>query len=456
MSSSIVRLSNRSIERQRRRLKQEVTHLNILRQNQGTMPMASSQNPNQQMLPMDLAQLVDFMQPYISRFRDVSSPLNLMLDTKDLKIGSSSTFRISSTGLGEKTVHKVTGALSLVNGAGAPQVVQLSPIFPLNLISLVNTQINGNTAISNASPWAYTLELARRNRNLSLNPCDNRHVKVTAGANVTLNAGQPSVSGFTSLSIAASTTGILNFEFYFEVPYVYNRDTLIGLLPLQNNSTFATITYTMAASMIGTTSDSPMYVAGAVPGTLSYNSQNSSMSATSRYDFWSVPSDFTTYQNLILNSFQIIEQPGNTFSSTGTGALKFPFPLNSYLLASMFIVRDSGGALIQTSNVFSEVRLEYNGNVYPFKTDQGIHEFTSYTDYGDNQFNRFGTLMWDGTNTSDRLNFSDSAGWVDLYNTSNPTFYGDVKAASITLPASYSFVRVQIVPSDVQVLPNGG
>lgn len=429
--------------------------MQIVRGNQGTMPSATSQNPNQQVIPVDLAQLVDFIQPYISRFRDVSTPLNLMLDTKDLKIGSTANYRISSVGLGERTVHKVTGSIKLVNTAASAQVVQLSPIFPLNIITSVNTQINGNTSISNASPFAYTLEMLRRNRDMGINPADARQISVTAGANVTLTSGTGTVSGYTSLSIAASQTGTLNFEFYFEVPYVYNRDTLIGLLPLQNNSTYATVTYGMAGAMLGTTPDSPLYVANAIPATLSYDSQNTIMNATSRYDFWSVPADFTTYQYLIMNSFQIIEQPGNTFSSTGTGALKYQFPLNSFLLAHYIVVRDSGGALVNTKNVFSEVRLEYNGNVYPFKTDMGIHEFIQYTDYGQNQFGRFGTVLWDGTDTSDRTNFSDSAGWVDLYNTSNPTFYGDVKPGSLTLPATYSTVRVQIVPSDVQIIPNG-
>lgn len=428
--------------------------MNILRQNQGTMPAAISQNPNQQILPADLASLVDFMQPYISRFRDVASPMTLMLDSKTLQIGSSSTFRISSVGLGESTVHKVSGTLALKNTAGSSQAIKFSPIFPLDLISSVNTQINGNTSVSNASPWAYTLESARRNRNFSLNPCSKRVVRLTAGSDITLTAGSGTVSGYTGATVAASKTGFLQFEFYFEVPYVYNRDTLIGFLPLQNNSTFATINYVAAPSLVGTTPASPIYIDTTVPATFSYDSTNSNININPRYDFWSVPSDFTTYQNLILNSFQIIELPGNTFSSTGSGALQYQFPLNSYLLAAMFVVRDKDGKLVTTQDVFSEIRLAYNGNIFPFKTDQGINVYKNFMDYGDNQFNEFGTVIWDGTNTSDRLNFSDSAGWVDLYNTSNPTFWGDVKSGSVLLPANYSFVRVQIVPTDVQVLPN--
>lgn len=424
----------------------------VVRQNTGTLP--TSQAPNSNAMPADLAALVDYMQPLISKFRDNASPLNLMLDTRDIKIGSSTTFRISSTGLGEKTVHKVSGTIAIKNAGGAAQEVKLSPEFPFNLINTVNTQINGNTSISNASPFAYMMEMARRNRNLSLNPMDKRIVKLTAVSDLTLTAGSPSFSGYSSLSVPAGKTGILGVEFYFEVPYVYNRDTLIGLLPLQNNSTFATITYVAATSMLGDTPNSPLYVEGGLPATLSYDSASSSLSATPRYDFWSVPADFNLYQNLILNSFQIIEQPGNTFSSTGTGALKFQFPLNSYLLAAYFITRDGDGSLVNTTDVFDSVRLEYNGNVSPFKTDMGIHAFNQFSDYGENQFNQFGTLLWDGTNTGDQLNFSDSAGWVDLYNTSNPTFYGDVKSGSIDLPASYSFVRTQIVPSDVRVIPN--
>lgn len=424
--------------------------MSIIRQNQGTMP--TSQDPNQQLLPADLAALVDYMQPLISQFRDQASPLNLMLDTQPIKIGSTATFRISSTGLGERTIHKVSGQIALKNAAAAAQDVQLAPEFPFNLISTVNTQINGNTSISNASPWAYVMEKARRDRNTRLNPMDRRYVKLTAIEHITLGAapaGAVSVSGYSKVSVAANQTGILGFEFYFEVPYVYNRDTLIGMLPLQNNSTYATITYTAAASLIGEGPTTPMFIPGGA-ATLTVDTQTTGINATARYDFWSVPANPALYQPLILNSFQIIEQPGNTFATSGPAALKYQFPLNSYLLAAQFTIRDKDGKLVNVKDVVDSIRLEYNGNVTPFKTDVGIHLFNQLTDYGYNEFDQFGTVLWDGTNTGDQLNFSDSAGWVDLYNTSNPTFYADIKSNAVNLPGQYSFVRTQIVPSTAQ------
>lgn len=428
--------------------------MQITRQNTGTLP--TSQNPNQQLLPADLAALVDYMQPTISRFRDAASPLNLMLDTQQIKVGSTSTMRISSTGLGERTIHKISGKIAIKNTAAATQAIKLSPEFPFNLISTVNTQINGNTSISNASPMAYVMEKARRDRNTNIRSMDVRSVRLKAVQDITLNTDptKASMSGYSSVTVAASKTGILEYEFYFEVPYVLNRDTLIGILPLQNNSTYATITHTAASSLIGEKPTTPMYIEGGVPATTQIDLSITEINAACRYDFWSVPADFNLYQPLILNSFQIIEQPGNTFSTSGPGALKYQFPLNSYLLAAFFTIRNKDGHLVNIKDAVDSVRLEYNGNVTPFKTDIGIHLFNQLTDYGENQFDQFGTILWDGTNTGDQLNFADSAGWVDLYNTSNPTFYADIKSNGLDLPGSYSFVRTQIVPSDVRVAGN--
>lgn len=427
--------------------------MEITRQNTGTM--ATSQNPNNQVMPGDLATMVDYMQPYISRFRDVSSPLNLMLDPQKISVGSSSTLRISSTGLGERTIHKVEGSIILKNVDAGAVTVKFAPEFPFNIISSVNTQINGNTSITNASPLSYTMEKMRRDRNFSINPMDERVCRVSLGNNpqnsslIAATDADISVTKYSGVSLAANSTTEIKFMFMFEVPYVLNRDTLIGMLPLQNNSTFATITYIAASSMISQNPITPFYVSSGDLNKVQYDPSNSNMSVRARYDFWSVPGDFQTYQHLIMNSFQIIEQPGNTFNTTGPGALSFQFPLNSYLLAAYFRVRDKNGKLVDSHKVFDALRLEYNGNVYPFKSDMDIHIYNQFTDYGENEFNKYGTILWDGTNTGDQLNFADSAGWVDLYNTSNPTFYADVIAGAVELPATYTFVRTQIVPSDV-------
>lgn len=426
------------------------TNLTILRQNQGNM--VTGQQPQTNTIPMDMQQVIDFMTPQVVRFRENSSPMNVMVDLQTLAIGQTKQFRIQSTGLGERIIHKITVSIALVNADTNPQAVSFSKEFPYSLLPNISTSINGNTAITSASAYAYLLESARRYRSFAVNPADARTCQVTAGANITLSAGTNTVSGYSGASIAASSTGIINATFYFETPYVWNRETMLGLLPLQNSSTYAQITYQMASAMLGTDAGSPIYVASAIPSTLTYSSSGSTLTALPRYDFWAVPNNPALYQTFILNSFQIIEQSNNPLPSTGAGALKFQFPLNSYLLANTLVLRNASNALVNVNSVVSSIYMQYNSNVTPFKTDLGIHEFAQYQFYR-NDWSQLGTVIWDGTATGQQVNVSDETGWVDLYSVSNPTFIADIVSGSITLPATYSLTRAQLVPADVKVVP---
>lgn len=427
-----------------------MTQMAVLRQNQGNM--VSGQMPNISSLPPDLQQLVDAMQPMVQQFRNVSSPLYVLPDPQVLTIGKTTSFRIQSTGLGTRMLHTVKGSIALVNGAGAAQAISFSKEFPYSLLPNVNTSINGNTSITNASAFAYLMEMVRRYRNININPMSARLCSVTAGANITLTAGANTLSGYSGASIAASSTGIINFTFSFEVPYTLNRSTMIGALPLQNASTYAQVVYTTPTAIMGTDAGSPIYVAGAIPGTLTYSPALSSYNVNERYDFWGVPDNAAYYQEFILNSFQVIEQTANILSSTGAGAFKFQFPLNSYLLANTVILRDSSNNLVNVNNVVQNLYQQYNSNMTPFKSDLANHEFDQYLFYN-NDWSQYGVVLWDGMASSDVINQADNAAWVDLYNTSNPTFIMDIITGAITLPATYSMVRVQIVPSDVQVVP---
>jgi hypothetical protein len=429
-------------------------NMQILRQNAGTIP--TSQNPSTSAgVPADLQALVDATQPVVARFRDNSSPINVMNDQKTVGMGSTASYRIASTGLGERILHKVNGSISITaTGAGS---TKLANDFPYNLFTNVNIQINGNTSIASATPFSFILETARRNRLFPINPLNTSVCSVsasgTAGTVTLSKAGTlGTLCGYDTLTWTAAATVTLTYTFFFETPFVLNRDSLIGMLPLQNSSTFATVTYTTNSQLATSSTDYTAPLSQMTGATVTATAlTGGTMNINSRYDFWAVPGDSALYQSLILNSFQLIEQPSNQINGTGSGALKLQFPLNSYLLSSMFINRSSTGQLVNTGSSFSNIYLQYNSNVQPFKSEVGLHQFAQYTDYG-NPFDQFGTILWDGTDTTDTLNNADSAGWIDLYNTSNPQFIADVTTASPT-PTTFSFVRAQIVPSDVRVIP---
>ncbi len=423
--------------------------MTVVRQNTGNM--VSGQMPNINAIPAELQQLVDFMTPKVTRFRDASSPLMTMIGSKALVIGQTTSFRIQSTGLGERILHKITASISLVNALGSTQAVVFGKDFPYSLITNISTSINGQTAISSASAFGYLKESARRYRGISLNPLNTAICSVTAGANITLTAGANTLSGYSGATIALSSTGVINVTFYVETPYVWNRATMIGLLPLQNSSTYAEVSYQMANAMLGTTAAYPIYVASAVPSTLTYSTA-STLASLPRYDFWGVPANPELYQSFIMNSFQLLEQTNNPLANDGVEAIQFQYPLNSYLLSNTLTLRNASNALVDCDSVVQNIYQQYNSNVTPFKTDYGIHKFSQYM-FGLTDFSKFGTIVWDGTATEQQVNVSDETGWINLYTVSNPTFIVDIVSGSITLPATYSITRASIVPADVRVVP---
>src|SRR6202043_2660641 len=85
--------------------------------------------PNQ--TPASVSELIDYLTPAISRFRAVSSPLKVPLDTLSFTgLGDQKQARIASVGLGERIVSWHTAVINLANSAGGAQTVNISPHFP--------------------------------------------------------------------------------------------------------------------------------------------------------------------------------------------------------------------------------------------------------------------------------------------------------------------------------------
>src|SRR2546430_2503237 len=93
--------------------------------------------------PGEIAALVEQMTPVVARFRQASSPMKVALDSQSLNLGGQQGIRIASVGLGIRTITHWSVVLNLVNGAGGAQVVNLSNVFPYNLIANSRVQING-------------------------------------------------------------------------------------------------------------------------------------------------------------------------------------------------------------------------------------------------------------------------------------------------------------------------
>lgn len=422
--------------------------------------------PNQ--TPASVAELVDFLTPAISRFRAMSSPLKVPLETLTFTgLGDQRQARIASVGLGERIVSVHTAVINLANSAAGAQTVNVSPHFPYNLLASSAVQINGGETTYSASGRAGLAVWARDRAGFwepastggfGLSPA---LVQTTAGANLTpTNATNPfqTWTGINTISVAATANGNLTVTWVTVEKLAHSRDTLLGALPLQNNSTFATLTRQVASTLVTTSATNaqvPFFNAGA-----NISASLTSYTCQQLYHFWGIPSDPSVYQPLIENSYQVIEQRGLSAAGTGAGAFTYNVPQNLYLAALHIFANDNGGANLApsggvtaaTANDFTRLSLQYNaGSVIPVVEFPERARALQFADYGADVACVPGYRLWDGHNTAELLTISDDAGWVDTYAAAEPQLVVDLRTG-LTTPIAFTVTREAIVAGAVQQL----
>lgn len=415
-------------------------------------------------VPINIADLVEQLTPIQARFRQQSSMLSTMLDQVQFNAGagSSQKRRISSVGLGLGTITKWVLTFNVANTGAAAQTVAISPQFPYNVISRIETGINGGTAVFSAGGVGGLLVSARRKRGLltptvkggfgpALNPALLSLV-VANGTVTNTSEGVPSFSGIASISVAAGATAVITATFATFEKYCLDRATLIGALPLQNSSTFAEITYTLASSLVGAGANaatSPFYAPGAnVAVTLAGGGLST---AQSLYQFASVPSDPRLYLDMVSNSYQVQEQDGLQANATTTDALVYDIPRNAYLVAAHFVLNDNNGVYLPYAAV-NPLKLRYNAGTIVVAVQEPVTwRAHQYHVYGEDFMDIPGYRLWDGEDTSDEIGVSDNMGWLDAYSAANPQLTATL-ASTVALPVTYNVIREQIVAGAVQVV----
>jgi hypothetical protein len=412
--------------------------------------------------PEDIAAIKEQMVPTIARFRENSSPMKAALDRLTFNVGDTKSARIASVGLGYMIVCEWTMVINLANANVGAQSVNVSPVFPYNLINQTQIGINGGATIYSASGLA-SFVTAFRNRAAcwlltsqgglgpALSPA---LVRITVGANLTATnstAAAPSMSGLASISVAASTNGNLTVVFYTFHKIALDRESLLGALPLQNNSTFATIQHQLVNLLIGTGATNHKTPFGANANITA--TFNTAAICDMTYRFWSVPQDPALYQDMVQNSFQIQEQANLTVAATGSGALVYPVPQNQYLVAAHIWAYDNNNLLLPAGvGGLSRIVLQYNaGGIIPVVEFAGRQRAEQFLDYGDDRQAFNGYRWWDGEATTEDLTDADQAGWIDTYSAATPQFLADV-AAAVAVPVVYGITRESVVAGAVQVV----
>jgi hypothetical protein len=427
-----------------------------------TQPVPANQTP------VSVSELIDYLTPAISRFRAMSSPLKVPLDTITFaSLGDQKQARIASVGLGERIVSVHTAVINLANSNAGAQTVNVSPHFPYNMLANTAVQINGGETTYSVSGRAGLGVWARDragfwepavNNGFGLSPA---LVQSTVGANLTpTNATNPfqTFSGINTISVAATSNGNLTVQWITVEKLAHSRDTMLGALPLQNNSTYATVTRNAVGTLSTTSATNaqiPFFNAGA-----SITATLTSYSVQQLYHFWGIPSDPAVYQPLIENSYQVIEQKTLTASATGTAAITYNVPQNLYLAALHIWANDNNGANLTppggltpaTLTDFTRLAIQYNaGSVVPVVEFPERARAIQYSDYGADIGVVPGYRLFDGHATAELLNISDDAGWVDTYSAAEPQLVIDVRTGVVT-PVTFNVTREAIVAGAVQQL----
>jgi hypothetical protein len=398
-------------------------------------------------------------------FMERSEANCIKLNQVTVNPGQQVTFTVQNVGLGESLEFLVTGAINIKNTAGAPADVSLSPEFPFNIFSNILTQFNGSTVINSLSGYELLGVMAKRGKGVLLgqgasagtdNTGDQVNARVnrstawaTAGTDLTITAGN-GLLGISKVTVAANKTGVLNFGMYLHLPYTMRNDILLGLIPMQNNSVYANVQLTCPL-LLGATAASPLYVTGGVPGTLTVDS--TAIQCQPTYNFWAIPmpNDPKLYQYLVSHSYMLLSQPANPISKTGPEALVYNMPNNYYLLTLLLTLRDGNGALQNIASALDNPYLSYNGTARVDRRDIKTRLARQNLFY-EGISSPLGQLIWDGTADVTHLsNGANSTKWLNMYLANNPQFIADV-VNGLTVPASFSMLREQLVPANVQIV----
>ena len=381
----------------------------------------------------------------------------LQLDSISLIPGRQTQFKLQNVGLGEGLELFITGSFGVQNTTAGVVTFNVSPEFPYNIISNLQLMFNGKVALINASGYELLRMMLKRNfGKLFVTTFDSLGTSAAQSmridrrvANMTVTGGTPTagdtLTGVTSFTVAAAATATVAFEMYLDISFVLRKDLPFGLVPMQHNAIYANVTIN-TNSLLSATFDTPLQT----PVMTGLNILNPVITGLPTYNFWGLPAQAQLYNFFVNNSYVITGYPRNPINNVGSRALAFNFPLNFWLISSMFTIRH--GVNQALANIRSNVdnpHLVYNGTIHVDRTDIRTRTAREITNTG--RVYPYGTLMFDGAQTNNLDgNSMNMSRWLNMYQANNPMYYADM--IGITVPASFDVLLEQLIPNYVTVL----
>ena len=348
--------------------------------------------------------------------------------------------------LGIKHVTTITVA----NTNATAETLNISPWFPYNLYASNQLSINGQGNSPHAVSSLGDLMVAVRSKLASLVKGE-RNAPPNAFVSVVFNSLTPtastlfSLSGYQSVSVAASTTGTIVVTWYEKHKLAYSRLNPMGTIPLNNTQLNAVFTKTQAPAYTSQTNASVALYN--VPNGVNITVQDTLYPT---YYYWATPQDPSVYAKFVSQVYIVSEQSNITTNATGQQAFQYNLPLSQYITAlHTFWTDGNGNPLTIYSNVDNINLWLAAGTVRPVVFDTGTHQFEQALDYGQDFSVVPGYLLWDGNDTAELPMISDDTGWFNTYNASNPALVADI-IGNPALPVKTRVVRESLVDGTIQ------
>lgn len=146
----------------------------------------------------------------------------------------------------------------------------------------------------------------------------------------------------------------------------------------------------------------------------------------------------------------LLSQVANNLPRTGVEAMQYNLGNNFFLLSLLATIRNAGNVLVDVPLAIENPHINYNGTIRVDRRD--IHTRNArQTMHYETIASPLGQLLWDATDVHYEPNSTNTAKWLNMYLANNPQFIADIQE-SVTVPGSFSVLREQLVPANVQLL----
>lgn len=412
---------------------------------------------------------------YFEVFRNATEFNSISQAPVNISQGQPAAHNVHNIGFLQSIFEKVKISFTITNTASSGTTsVNVAEDAPFSAISRLTSQFNGSTVTHSVSPYnlyaLYVKRLGGRKGgefahfdidsgdteittvsssninaiNSKINSDTTPFAKIyfnsiTTGSTVTTTKGKlKGVTRLESITLAASGTANITFEFIIPVSYTPRKDMLLGLIPLQNNSVFLDVKFEINNIL------SSSYVTPFVGSNASITDYSGTITPIT--DFYSVPNPWAgtsaIYEYLINYNYVVSD---STFVENSTD-ISYNIPNNSYMLSFVNTFRNNTTKqLLKIGDTLNEMYINYNGTATVQKVPTAYDLFKMDIDAIGSYSMPTGVYIKDFYNSLYTENGGDWSRALNLYDANSPTLTGTL-TKSISGGTNVCVTMEKIIP----------